>query len=186
MFMKPHQIKPQSGVSLIEVLISLLVIAVGVLGMAKMQALAVSSTQTSGARALIALQANSLAALMHSDKGFWQVKTGTPNCAAASCTLSGTSTTIFGTVPTACSFTSLCLPGPMVAYDINNWMNSINSFIPTYSANINCSGGGTASPVNCAISISWFEKQQGGSVTTATVAQTTPSVKQTYFLYVQP
>lgn len=59
------------GFSLVEVLVALVVICVGLLGIAKMQALALSSMTTSRLRALAAFEAAGLAAAMHSNRGFW-------------------------------------------------------------------------------------------------------------------
>jgi len=176
----------QKGASLIEVLIAILIVAVGVLGLTKMQALTISNTQVSGARALVAMQASSLGALMHSNKGYWQVKLGNiANCMAASCTLTGSSTSKFGTPPSSCSSTSTCLPTAMAAYDINNWMAQMNQNIPGYTTIISCDGNLTM-PVTCSIEITWLEKQAGGGTATASIAAATPAVAQAYYLYVQP
>ncbi len=51
------------GFSLIEVMVALIIIAVGMLGIAKMQALALSNTESSGVRSLVAIEAASLAGL---------------------------------------------------------------------------------------------------------------------------
>ncbi len=176
----------QLGVSLIEVLIAILIIAVGVLGIAKMQALSISSSQVSGGRGLVALQASSLAALFHSNRGYWQTfSPGLPPCSnTAGCTLTGSSTTQFGAVPASCTVATPCLSSSIAALEINNWMANINKQVPSYSANISCANG-TTLPTNCTIAISWLEKQQGGNSTTAALASTT-ATKQTYFLYVQP
>lgn len=191
MYIKINSKQTQRGVSLIEVLISLLIVAVGVLGLAKMQALTVANTQTSGARGLIALQAASLAALMHSNKGYWQVATGThPYCPSSSCTLKGTSTTLFGSVPSTCASTSTssatCNIAQMAAYDVNNWMAQMNINVPTYTAVINCDNSGGTLPVTCSIEVDWLEKQAGGGTATASIANATPAVTQAFYLYVQP
>ena len=184
--MKSHQIPKQSGVSLIEVLVALLVIAIGVLGLAKMQALTIANSQVSGLRGLIALQGASLAATMHSDKSYWQVTTGTAvPCAGASCTLTGSGTSTFGAVPSSCLNTNLCAVKPMVAWDVNNWMTQMNASVPGYSATINCANS-TTLPVTCTIEITWPERQIGAGTATASIAAATPSVTQAYYLYVQP
>ena len=59
------------GFSLIEVMVALIIIAVGMLGIAKMQALALSTTESSGTRSLVAIEAASLAASMHADRDYW-------------------------------------------------------------------------------------------------------------------
>jgi prepilin-type N-terminal cleavage/methylation domain-containing protein len=56
------------GFSLIEVMVALIIIAVGMLGIAKMQALALSTTESSGVRSLVAIEAASLAATMHTNR----------------------------------------------------------------------------------------------------------------------
>ena len=97
------------GFSLVEVLVALIIIAVGMLGLAKLQGLTYSSTSTSAMRSIAALQASSLAAFMHANRAYWSVvpngftyqfagAAGTPassdtsvatssnNCVAAACT----------------------------------------------------------------------------------------------------
>ena len=62
---------PARGFGLIEAMIAVAVVAIGLLGFAKMQALAVGSTHSSGTRALIALQASSLAGAMRANEAYW-------------------------------------------------------------------------------------------------------------------
>src|ERR1700678_4179404 len=59
------------GFSLVEVMVALVVCCVGLLGLAKMEALSISSTGIAGARSLAAIEASSLAAAMHADRGYW-------------------------------------------------------------------------------------------------------------------
>lgn len=186
MFITPVSLARQRGVSLLEVLISIIVIAVGVLGLAKMQALSIANTQISSSRGLIALQASSLAAVMHSNTNFWQ-QTAIPCNGATACTLTGPSTTLFGAAPalSSCTFTTACNAQQIAALDLNTWMTSMNGAVPTYSLNINCSKPGTA-PTSCVVAITWLEKQQGMNQTSASLAAATASAKQVYYLYVQP
>jgi len=59
------------GFSLVEVMVAVVVICVGLLGIAKMQALALSNTTTSRLRALAAIEAAGLASAMHSNREYW-------------------------------------------------------------------------------------------------------------------
>jgi type IV pilus assembly protein PilV len=65
------------GFSLVEVMVAVVVICVGLLGIAKMQALALSNSNTSRLRSLAAIEAAGLAAAMHSNREYWAGSTGT-------------------------------------------------------------------------------------------------------------
>jgi type IV pilus assembly protein PilV len=64
------------GFSLVEVMVAVVVICVGLLGIAKMQALALSNSNTSRLRSLAAIEAAGLAAAMHSNREYWAGSTG--------------------------------------------------------------------------------------------------------------
>src|SRR5579871_1202658 len=59
------------GFSVLEVMVALIIISVGLLGIAKMQALAIASTTTSRTRSIAALEAASLASAMRADRAYW-------------------------------------------------------------------------------------------------------------------
>ena len=186
-YCKQLQGPTQSGVSLLEVLIALLVIAVGVLGLTKMQALSIANAHVSGSRGLVALQGSSLSALLRGNKGYWQGGPGAKLCTNATCTFSGTSTSLFGAVPalTSCQGVTsgtACTPTQMAALDVNTWMNNMNTQVPSYSAILTCSG----MPTSCTIQINWYEKAAGMNRTTANQAAADSATQQAYYLYVQP
>ncbi len=178
--------KKQRGMSLIEVLVSLIIISIGILGISKMQALAIANTQVSSGRGLIALQAASIGAIMHDNKGYWQVNNpGTPPCnTSGACAFTGSSTTYFGTPSASCSYSTQCVGQAMTAYEMGTRLTNLNRVAPTYTLNINCTN--TAGPTSCIIEISWLEKQTGGNASTASVAAAQSTVTQYYYLYVQP
>jgi type IV pilus assembly protein PilV len=65
-------VKRQSGgFSLVEVMVALIVMSIGLLGIAKMQAAALSNTAIARTRSLAAIEAASLAASMHANRGYW-------------------------------------------------------------------------------------------------------------------
>ncbi|WP_306853750.1 type IV pilus modification protein PilV [Cupriavidus necator] len=170
------------GFSLIEVLITLVITAVGLLGLAKMQAAALANTQVARGRSLMALQLESLAAAMRGNRGFWAAGT-----APATFTLSGTtvtdSTGALGTAAPDCASVA-CTPIQMAAYDVQHWAAEMAAHFPTYAATVNCSND-ISRPVRCSLSASWSEHYLAYNQTTA--AQTSAlSATQRLTLYVQP
>src|SRR5438445_9867309 len=61
----------EAGFSLVEVMVALIVMSVGLLGIAKMQALALTSTTSARMRSIVALEASSLASTMRADRAYW-------------------------------------------------------------------------------------------------------------------
>jgi type IV pilus assembly protein PilV len=176
------------GFSLIEVMAALIIISVGLLGIAKMQALALSSTGTARLRSLAAIEAASLAASMHIDRTYWGsvgpaktvTVTGTtiPDSTLGvvqSCTGSG------GTRPTPCT------AARMAAEDLQLWAKSVQAVLPNDIATITCNQTGGA-PVTCTIKIQWAEhivNSNNQEATTATATAVT-AASTTYTLSVEP
>ncbi|PRC91019.1 prepilin-type N-terminal cleavage/methylation domain-containing protein [Solimicrobium silvestre] len=194
MFIKLRSTKHQQGFSLLEVLISILIIAIGLLGLSKMQALSIANAQVSGARGLVALQSLSLAAIMHGDKTYWQTgatataAATTPPCNSA-CSLSGTTLpSSFGTVASSgcSSTTTACTPIQIAAYDITTWMAQMNPQVPAYKTTITCANTNSATgtfPTTCIIETTWTERQLGMN---NNAVNDSSSTTQSYYLYVQP
>jgi len=179
-----------SGFSLVEVLVSMIVIAVGLLGIAKMQSLALSSTGVASLRSIAALEASALAATMHADRGYWA-----QNAAALNVTINGT--TITPAAPFGAAVNCLsggadapCTPTKMAAYDVQQWANDVggaNGVLPGPVTQIACSGLTATAPVSCTIQIVWGENavavnQQGTAASGGAASINTP----VYTLYVQP
>lgn len=178
-----HDRQRARGFSLIEVMVSLIIIAVGLLGLAKMESLAIASTDVAGSRSLAALQAASLASMMHANNAYWgggfALATTTVQVTSGAVAISngalaaGTACTTAG--GTACNYTQ------MAAYDLNNWATQMQSLLPGYLATITCSVVGF--PVTCTIQITWSE--QGVAVTSQQTAMSSLAAP-TYTMYVQP
>ena len=83
------------GFSLIEVMVALIVLSVGLLGVAKMQALSLSSTTISNKRSMAAIEAASLAAAMHVNRGYWNAA----DAAAAKIAVAGTTVSVTSGAP---------------------------------------------------------------------------------------
>jgi type IV pilus assembly protein PilV len=177
----------ERGFTLLEVMVSVVITAIGLLGIAKIHALAYSSTATAGARSIVALQAAGLASSMHANRTYWAqgtapvpiIITGT---AINDGTLNGAATSagycVFGVGPTPCT------PDLMAAFDLHTYAAQLNGALGNSNpvTTITCP---VAIPVNCTIQVTWNEKavsinQQGlASTGAATFAPT-------YTLYVEP
>lgn len=169
-----------AGFSLIEVLIALVIIAIGLLGIAGMQALAISNTSTARQRSLAAIEAASMGSMMRANRGYWEAASSVNVTATGSTSgTSWSSTTLSGSLSsqgTDCS-TSACTPIQMAAYDLQNWGRYITMQLPKGSGQVQCAAG---SPVSCQVSVSWAEK------TVAINSASGSSATQTYTLVVQP
>ncbi|CAJ0865570.1 type IV pilus modification protein PilV [Ralstonia flatus] len=177
-----------AGFSLIEALITLVVVGVGLLGLAKIQAAAVSNTQTSRTRSLIALQTESLVAAMHGNRAFWAVPNTAPATFGASSVAVADSRGVLSTAVPSCPDASGngCTPDKLAAYDLQQWALSMNTSFPGYTATGNCSTAATL-PVSCNVTVTWIEKTIAVNANTASAAAAAqPSVQQSYTVYVQP
>jgi type IV pilus assembly protein PilV len=173
-----------SGFTLIEVMVALIVTAIGLLGIAKMQALAYASTSTASVRSLAAIQAASLAATMHANRAYWAT-----GLAPVAVTITGTSisdATLNGAAA-AVNYCKVggagvpCTPDTLAAFDLHTWANALNAMLPT-SIPITVITCPISAPINCTIQISWTEKTVAINTNGAGAAMAAP----TYTLYVEP
>ncbi|ALF90749.1 hypothetical protein RSUY_44460 (plasmid) [Ralstonia solanacearum] len=171
----------QAGFSILETLVTLIVVGVGLLGLAKIQAASVSSTQNSRVRSLIALQTESLAAAMHANKGFWAAGLAPSTFTVSGTTVTDASGTLSATV-SGCS--SACTPSQLAAYDVQAWASAMNAKFPSYSTTVTCSTT-VGVPVSCNVTVSWSEKYVAINSMTA-ASGVTSSATQSFTLYVQP
>jgi type IV pilus assembly protein PilV len=179
------------GFSLIEVLVALIITAIGLLGIAKLQALAYANTGSASTRSLVAIQTAGLASAMHANRAYWALGlaptpftiTGTviSDNTLANTATGATDCYVGGAAPPPCG------PATLAAFDLHTWANALNALLPGSNpiTTINCTGN---SPVNCTISVTWNEKtvslnaQSAANTTTGTTGTFVP----TYILYVEP
>jgi type IV pilus assembly protein PilV len=185
----PKYARVTAGFALIEVMISLLIVSVGLLGIAKMHALAIGNTQVAGSRALAAIYAGSLSSAMHANRAYWQA-----GLAPASTTVVGNTdgtTTIGDTTlngQTAnCTYSSSntapqCTPVQLASADLKTWGQSLLQ-LPGGNGLVSCSTT-VGLPVTCSITVSWNEKYVGLNTGTLNSSQQTAS--KSFIALVQP
>jgi type IV pilus assembly protein PilV len=198
------------GFSLLEVMVSVIVICVGLLGIAKLQALSLSSVTSSRLRALAAIEAAGMASAMHSNRQYWGL---TP---PGTVTVTGTTVTssdgALQTAAAAANAGTLCWSptattnsGPacgavqLAAFDLVRWTTSLTTLLPNPAPNpiatILCPPTPGGGPASCTVQISWNEQavainlQQAGAA--AQCAAQVGLGQQcfeipTYTLYVEP
>jgi type IV pilus assembly protein PilV len=202
-----------AGFTLVEVLVAVVIIGIGLLGIAKMESVALGSTGVAQQRSVAALEAASLAAAMRADRGYWGA-----GVAPATITVTGTTITQSGGSPLSTAFNCVvgvagnaapCTPTQMAAGDLQQWAADVNG-LPSYSnpsgptgvpspltltpalpfqvTTITCSTLLTA-PITCTIQISWYENSvaantQGNNASAASAAS--GFNVPTYTLYVEP
>jgi type IV pilus assembly protein PilV len=190
-----------NGFTLVEVLVALLVISIGLLGIAKMQALAMASTGTARIRSLAAIEAASVASMMHADRAYWAaIPTGTTqtvNVTASSSSFTSSDATVVAPSK-GCPTGTPCTAAQLAGQDLTYWAADLNQTIPGATATITCPGltvasGIVTAPVSCTVQISWTENLvdiDTGSNTALTARQNVTNLQNTaathFLLYVEP
>jgi type IV pilus assembly protein PilV len=183
------------GFSLVEVMVALIIICVGLLGIAKLEALMLSSTGTSRLRALVALQAESLADMMHADRDYWDGSSTAywnpaNNALALTATeTSGATPTWVGTnapgsSPTSCA-NAVCNSEQLAQYDLYNWGSNLTNVLQNSVSTVGCNSDVGTGLVSCTITIQWNENTVAANSQEAN-AGGTAFQQQTYTLVVEP
>lgn len=173
------------GFTLIELLVTLAIVAIGLLGVAKLQAAAMAETGVARTRSLMTFQAEALAAAMRANEAFWQSSAAysqtvaiaaggaiTPNPSMSVIALNG------------CVGVTTCSPVNQAYDDLNNWATAFGQSFPAATGAIACAGTATT-PVSCDITLTWSDKLVAVNRTTATGAALTPQTSN-MILHIQP
>jgi len=182
--MKKYKI---NGFSMLEVLITLVIILLGVLGMAGMQMLAINNTQIARTHSLAAIMASSLTAQMQANESYWTDSTistsvlgankrGWESSILSNSTLNGQSIDCTD---------EICTPVAMAGYDLKKWGADLATLLPSGKATVTCSGPTATAPNVCTISVSWTEQNvalhnQNNASTTSTALTSGTVSTQTY------
>jgi type IV pilus assembly protein PilV len=175
------------GFTLIEVMVALMITSIGLLGIAKIQALSYASTGSASLRSIVALQAAGLAASMHANRNYWAaglepvtlIISGTTFNPAINASAATAGFCVSGSGNTPCSETQLA------AFDLYNYATSLNSMLNNSSPITTITCPAPANPVSCSIQVTWNEHAVSLDKQSATTTTDTTFLP-TYTLYVEP
>ena len=179
-------IRRVAGFSLVELLVTLLIVSVGILGIAKMEAAGVSESQVSRVRSLMTYQAESLAGSMRVNRNYWITKAATAPAFTLATSSQAYPTTPNGTDPTCMSNGVVCTPAQMAYADLKLWRDNFLLAFPGASATIACSAActtGSTGPSSYDITLIWNEKSVAVNRSGAGTGTTLPV---SMVLHVQP
>lgn len=178
-----------TGFSLVEVMVALIVMSVGLLGIAKMQALALSSTTTSRMRSLVALEAASLASTMRADRAYWSNETTDPlivNIGTGTVTANDPNLQVGTTCSSACTSTQIAVN------DLQEWAAELNSLAPGTTSVVTCTPPPAKTPlftpVSCQVVLTWTEMLVASNAQQAAqeAAPGAATAQTNYTIYVDP
>ncbi len=172
----PARARRQSGFTMIELLVTMLIVTVGLLGLAKLQAAAVAESSMSRTRALMTFQAEALAGMMRANKAFWTTVNTTATYPTFSVSAAGVvASTVMTARASSTDYTckdQTCTANQLAYDDMYTWAGTFNSgtagtsAFPNSTATITCiSSSGAAScaanpavPNSYDIVLTWPEK----------------------------
>jgi type IV pilus assembly protein PilV len=183
------------GFTLIEVLVALIVTCIGLLGIAKIQALVYANTGSASTRSLVALQASGLAAAMHANRVYWSAGAAPSPITITNTTITESTNTLNTTAAatTDCNLTGStvalpCTPAVLAAHDLHIWANGLSALLPGVTPTTTITCPPITIPLTCSIQVTWNEKTVSLNAQSAagTTGGTTGTFAPTYTLYVEP
>jgi type IV pilus assembly protein PilV len=174
--------RAQAGFSLTEVMVSVIVICIGLLGIAKMQALSLSNSNTARLRSLAAIEAASLASIMHSNRNYWGGAAPPASITLNAGAVASSDPTLVANLGFSC-FAAACTPVQLAGFDFNRWVQSLQGLLPNPQVTVACPAVAN-SPVACTILIRWTENAV--AIGAQQVGQANQIQTPDYLLYVEP
>ncbi len=186
------------GFSMIELMVAVLIISVGLLGVAKIDAVTVSEGTVSTVRLAIVNDVASLAGAMRANEMYWQTSTvptfvsvsaGTAQQGGSTLSVTAPSELMSSQIPSGnCTNSSLaCTPAQMAALDLQQYATVLSQVIPGGFSSISCTQAASAtSPAICQVSVQWSENQVAINNAVHAAAAKQPTQTQIYTQMVQP
>ena len=139
----------QAGLSLIEILVSVVILGIGLLGVAAMQSLALRGGQSSLEASQAVMQTNAIIEAMRANR---------------------LNADDYATVGMVCAVPT---GGTLAQNDIANWISSLKTSIAGVTTDTSTCGQITGCPLNCVITVQWDDTRAGGGATRSFTTRTT-------------
>lgn len=181
-----------NGFSLLEVLISIVIISLGILGITGLLIKGMSNAKSANQRTIAAMEASSLAASMYANRAFWSTPalpvSFSTQWGASKPTISASSNITFIDPASCDDVSSKCSSLQIAGADAQNWVNSVNNSLANGASNVSCATrtDGAFKVNSCDITLSWVEKFVDPSNNSTTQASSATSGTRTYTLHVEP
>ena len=191
----------QRGFSLVEVLVALVITSVGLLGIAKLQAVSYASTGTSSERSLAAIEASSMIAAIRANRAYWSTAPTPLTVTVTRGTVTSPADPSLANPGYVCEFgapstNAPCTPAQLAAVDLHTWATSLQGGmtgsasvqgLTDAKATITCPTPATG-PVTCAVKVEWLERIVGVDAQSrnAVTSMTSTNNFRNFTLYVVP
>jgi len=188
MFVKVTSRAPRhvAGFTLVELLMTMVIVAVGILGIVKMEAAGVAESQVSRVRSLMTFQAESLASSMRANRGYWASTTAAFSTAWTTPTSGAQSYPMSANGSDATCQTAGCSSSEMAYADAKAWSDAFAAAFPSAKFSVacsaSCSAGSSAAPRSYDITLTWSEK----TLAVNRSGNNTSTVPVSMVLHVQP
>lgn len=188
--------KRQSGLSLIESLVALVVLALGVMGLAGVQTRLLVETRTANSRAIAVQLIDDLSNRMllnrYAALGRPQLPTTDPRFLASGYLLAwGNTTGMTAPNPSSCVGV-ICTPAQLAAADMFQWRTTVNAALPGARATVFQLAPAAGDPRQLGIAIGWPLNERTADTTYNTpfnatnINVTCPATLICHVVYVQP
>ncbi|MES1925395.1 type IV pilus modification protein PilV [Salinisphaera sp. T31B1] len=145
----------QSGFTLLEALVTIVVISIGMLGLLGLQTFSLVNTQLSAARSQATIAADNIADRMRANPAGVDINAydqiDNPSAASAA--------------PRSCRAGASCTPSAMAAYDAWAWDKSIADQLPGGRGKLSCTTTDGSRCVRYRVQITWNERQRNTDTT---------------------